>query len=75
MQWKSVIIKGYGPDGLRLPDRCSELIFVTYDLWKWSQTVPRGALRYFWILVKIWEPQGPPHGAPRPPHGAPGPAG
>ena len=26
--------------------------------------VPRDV---FWILVKIWEPQGPPHGAPGPP--------
>ena len=51
----------------------AEALFVTYDLWKWLPTVSRGALRHFWVLVKIWEPQGPPHGAPRPPHGAPGP--
>ena len=52
------------PAPQRLPERCSELISVTYDLWKWFQTVHRGALRYFWILVKIWKPQEVPHGAP-----------
>ena len=61
-----VFFKGYGPDGLSLLDKWSELISVTYDLWKWFQTLPRGDLRYFWILVKIWEPQGAPHGAPWP---------
>ena len=60
-------VKSYGPDGLSLPDKWSELISVTYDLWKWFQTLPRGDLRYFWILVKIWESQGAPHGAPGPP--------
>ena len=30
------VMKGYGAHGLRLPDKWSELIFVTYDLWKWS---------------------------------------
>ena len=30
----SLVLKGYGPDVLRLPDGRSEPIFVTYDLCK-----------------------------------------
>ena len=36
----------------------AEALFVTYDLWKWLPTVSRVSPRHFWVLVKIWEPQG-----------------
>ena len=67
----------WGTFVLSMPDGWSEPLFVPYELFKWFQTIPKGAQRCFWVLVKIWEPQGPPHGAPMepppPPPGAPSP--
>ena len=41
------VIKRYGADVLRLPDGRSELIFVTYDLWKWSISKSTDLCYYF----------------------------
>ena len=40
------------------------IYFVPYE---GSWTSPRGALRYLWVLVKLWDPHRTLHGAPRDP--------
>ena len=44
------------------------IYFVPYE---GSWTSPRGALRYLWVLVKLWDPHRTPMGPPGTPWGSP----
>ena len=44
------------------------IYFVPYE---GSWTSPRGALRYLWVLVKLWDPHRTPRGPPGTPWGSP----